>query len=101
MHIPGEHITEIKSEKGFPLGLMNSEYSEVGLTLPTGDRLLMYTDGVVEAENGGGEEYGTARLVKSLQKSRVSAQSVIIDVQEFASGGRLSDDATAVVLRRE
>ena len=94
-------ITELKSEKGFPLGLMNSEYSEVGLTLQTGDRLLMYTDGAVEAENGGGEEYGTSRLVKSLQKPGVSAHSVLTDVQEFASGGTLSDDATAIVLRRE
>ena len=95
------NIRELKSEKGLPLGLMTSEYSEVGLTLQNGDRLLMYTDGAVEAENGGGEEYGTARLVKSLQKPGVSAQSVLTDVQEFASGGTLSDDATAIVLRRE
>jgi sigma-B regulation protein RsbU (phosphoserine phosphatase) len=94
------NVRELKSEKGFPLGLMNSEYSEVGLTLQAGDRLLMYTDGAVEAENGGGEEYGTSRLVKSLQKTGVSAQSVLADVQEFASGGTLSDDATAIVLRR-
>jgi sigma-B regulation protein RsbU (phosphoserine phosphatase) len=94
------NVRELKSEKGFPLGLMNSEYSEVGLTLQTGDRLLMYTDGAAEAENGGGEEYGTSRLVKSLQKTGVSAQSVLADVQEFASGGTLSDDATAIVLRR-
>jgi sigma-B regulation protein RsbU (phosphoserine phosphatase) len=95
------NIRELKSEKGFPLGLMTSEYSEVGLTSQNGDRLLMYTDGAVEAENGGGEEYGTARLVKSLQKPGVSAQSVLTDVQEFASGGTLSDDATAIVLGRE
>jgi phosphoserine phosphatase RsbU/P len=95
------NITELKTEKGLPLGLMNSEYSEIGLTLQTGDRVLMYTDGVVEAANGGGEEYGTSRLVKSLQKAGVSARSVLAEVQEFASGGTLSDDATAIVLRRE
>jgi hypothetical protein len=39
--------------------------------------------------------------VKSLQKPGVSAQSVLAEVQEFASGGTLSDDATAIVLRRE
>ena len=83
------------------MGLVTSEYSEVGLTLQTGDRLLMNTDGAVEAENGGGEEYGTSRLVKSFEKPSVSAQSVLSNVQEFASGGTLSDDATAIVLRRE
>jgi hypothetical protein len=43
----------------------------------------------------------TAKKVKSLQRPDVSAQSVLTDVQEFASGGTLSDDATAIVLRRE
>src|SRR6202522_899673 len=95
------NITELKTEEGFPLGLMQSEYSETELTLQTGDRVLMYTDGAVEAANGGGEEYGTSRLVKYLQKPGVSARHVVTEVQEFASGGTLSDDATAIVLRRE
>ena len=95
------NITELKTEKGLPLGLMNSEYSEVVLTLRTGDRVLMYTDGAVEATNGEGQEYGTSRLVKFLQKPGVSAKSVLTEVQEFASGGTLSDDATAILLRRE
>lgn len=94
-------VTELKTEKGLPLGLMNSEYSEIGLTLRTDDRILMYTDGAVEATNCEGQEYGTSQLVKSLQKPGVSAQSVLADVQEFASGGTLNDDATAIVLRRE
>jgi sigma-B regulation protein RsbU (phosphoserine phosphatase) len=95
------NITELKTEQGLPLGLMNSEYSELRLTLQNGDRVLMYTDGAVEATNGGGEEYGTSRLEESLRKPDVSAQSVLTGVQEFASGGKLSDDATAIVLRRE
>jgi sigma-B regulation protein RsbU (phosphoserine phosphatase) len=95
------NITEIKTDEGFPLGLMQSEYSETELSLRTGDRVLMYTDGVVEATNGEGQEYGTSRLVKSLQKPGVSAQSVLTEVQEFASGSTLSDDATAIVLHRE
>ena len=71
----------------------------IRLTLHSGDCVLIYTDGAVEATNGGG--YGTSRLVKSLQKPGVSAQSVVTEVQEFASGGTLNDDATAIVLRRE
>jgi serine phosphatase RsbU (regulator of sigma subunit) len=39
------NITELKTEKGLPLGLMNSEYSEIELTLQSGDRVLFYTDG--------------------------------------------------------
>jgi len=95
------HTTELKTEKGLPLGLMKSEYSEIQLTLQTGDRLLIYTDGAVEATNADGQEYGTSRLVQSMQKPGVSARSVLTEVQEFASGGTFSDDATAIVLRRE
>jgi phosphoserine phosphatase RsbU/P len=94
-------ITELKTEEGFPLGLMQSEYSEIELSLRTGDRVLMYTDGAAEATNGEGQEYGTSRLMESLQKPGVSAQSLLTEVQEFASGGTLSDDATAILLRRE
>jgi sigma-B regulation protein RsbU (phosphoserine phosphatase) len=94
------NITELQTDKGLPLGLMKSEYSEIELTLQTGDRVLMYTDGAAEAANLGSEEYGTSRLVKSLQKPSATAQSVLTEVQDFASGGTLSDDATAIVLRR-
>src|ERR1700691_2235477 len=95
------NITELKTEEGFPLGLMQSEYPETELSLRTGDRVLMYTDGAAEAMNGAGHEYGTSRLMKSLQKPGVSAHSLLTEVQEFASSGTLSDDATAIVLRRE
>lgn len=81
----------MKTEKGLPLGLVNSEYSEIGLTLRADDRILLYTDGAVEATNGEGEEYGTSRLVRSLQKPGASAESVLADVHEFASGGTLND----------
>ena len=94
------NITDLQTDKGLPLGLMKSEYSEIELTLQTGDRVLMYTDGAAEAANLGSEEYGTSRLVKSLQKPSATAQSVLTEVQDFASGGTLSDDATAIVLRR-
>jgi sigma-B regulation protein RsbU (phosphoserine phosphatase) len=97
----GSEATELKTDKGFPLGLMDSEFSEVVLTLQSGDRLLVYTDGVVEATNPDGEEYGTSRLAEVLQAPHASARTVLADVQEFARGGTLTDDATAIVLRRE
>jgi len=94
-------VTELQTEKGLPLGLMDSEYSEIRLSFRPHNRVVIYTDGAAEAMNVKGEEYGTSRLVKSLQKPGVSAKSVLAEVQEFASEGMLSDDATAIVLRRE
>jgi phosphoserine phosphatase RsbU/P len=92
-------VIELRTEKGLPLGLMDSEYSEVELRLQPGDRVLMYTDGILEATYGKGEEFGISRLEQVLQKPSVSAQSILADVQQFAHGVALADDATVVLLR--
>jgi len=92
-------VIELRTEKGLPLGLMDSEYSEVEVRLEPGDRVLMYTDGILEATNSKGEEFGISRLEQVLQNPSVSAQSILADVQQFAHGAALADDATAVVLR--
>jgi len=80
---------------------MNSEFSEISFAFEVGDRVLIYTDGLLEATNSKGEEYGGSRLLESLQKPCTSAAAVLANVQEFAKGGALSDDATAIVVRRE
>jgi phosphoserine phosphatase RsbU/P len=92
-------VIELRTEKGLPLGLMDSEYSEVELRLQPGDRVLMYTDGILEPTNGKGEEFGTSRVEQALRKPSVSAQSILADVQQFAHGAALADDATVVLLR--
>ncbi|HWC17594.1 MAG TPA: SpoIIE family protein phosphatase [Terriglobales bacterium] len=46
---------------------MNSQFSEVSLALESGDRVLVYTEGMVEATNFDAEEYGTSRLAQALQ----------------------------------
>jgi Stage II sporulation protein E (SpoIIE) len=61
-------IVELRTEQGFPLGLMDSEYSEVELRLQPGDRVLIYTDGILEATDTKGEEFGALRLEEALQK---------------------------------
>jgi sigma-B regulation protein RsbU (phosphoserine phosphatase) len=92
-------VVEVQTEKGLPLGLMGSDYSEIELQLQPGDRVLLYSDGVLEATNSKGEEFGISRLEQALQHPNASAQSVLQDVHRFAHGGTLADDATAVVLR--
>jgi phosphoserine phosphatase RsbU/P len=92
-------ITEMRTKEGFPLGLMDSAYSEIELHLQSGDRLLLYTDGILEATNRSGEEFGILRIGESFRKPGASAQSVLADVQQFAQGATLTDDVTAVALR--
>ena len=51
------------NENGLLLGVRpGEEYAQTEFSLETGDRLLVYTDGLVEAVNARGEEFGEARL---------------------------------------
>jgi serine phosphatase RsbU (regulator of sigma subunit) len=55
-------LLELK-ESGLLLGVRpTEEYTQTEFTLESGDRLLVYTDGLVEAVNALGEEFGEARL---------------------------------------
>lgn len=78
---------------------MDSAYSEIELRLQSGDQVLLYTDGILEATNRNGEEFGISRLGESFRKPAASAQSILGDVQRFAQGAALADDVTAVALR--
>jgi sigma-B regulation protein RsbU (phosphoserine phosphatase) len=65
--------------------------------------LVLYTDGIVEAENGAGELFGLARFVASLSGARGGEPGVLIDaalssMKRFTSAAPLKDDLTVVVV---
>jgi serine phosphatase RsbU (regulator of sigma subunit) len=89
---------------GIVLGIEpGQEYAEVREHLPAGSSIVLYTDGVVEARNGG-ELYGTERLDALLARHRDDPPSVLArrisdDARRYA-GGEISDDVAVVVIRR-
>jgi phosphoserine phosphatase RsbU/P len=88
-------------ENGLVLGVLSSAaYSSTKQTLRKGDRLLLYTDGVIEAANGGEEEFGQERLGRLLTASagrtaEEMADLILSTVQDWAS--TQTDDLTVVV----
>ncbi|HRC54893.1 MAG TPA: PP2C family protein-serine/threonine phosphatase [Kofleriaceae bacterium] len=90
---------------GMPVGLFSgASYSDEDTRLETGDVLVVYSDGVTEALNLAGEEYGDARLAEVTTAHRSAPldqllQSIITSVQTFANGASQSDDVTVLVLR--
>jgi phosphoserine phosphatase RsbU/P len=92
---------------GAALGMMEDmEYEQRQLTLESGDILLLYTDGIVEAMNDKEEFFGPDRLRSSLAAAaELSAQeildSILRNLRQFTKGAEQSDDITAIVIKVE
>ena len=93
-------------EGGGVLGVFETQNFGLGtVDLAPGDRLVLFTDGVTEASNGEGEEFGEQRLFSLLEEHRALTADAIKEeiaaaISEF-SGGHLNDDATLLVLAVE
>jgi phosphoserine phosphatase RsbU/P len=88
---------------GTALGVVAEvRYEQGSMELQSGDRLVLFTDGVTEAESPLDEEFGEERLHSLLKKSRsmsaTDLQTAIINAVNDFSGGTLRDDATLIVV---
>ncbi len=90
---------------GRPLGLLpGGGYAESRLRLDCGDALFMYTDGLVEAENPQGNEFGQLRLESLLMEARHCDTNEILarvegEICRHRGGMEAADDATMLVLK--
>ena len=89
---------------GLPLGISPVEkYREQTYRLVPGDQLVLYTDGITEANNEQGEMFGLARLDKVLENCAVGAsdllQSVLNALREFTGDEPAHDDRTLLVAK--
>ena len=90
---------------GVPLGMFDGMHHDEQRTLVgPGDLLFFYTDGIVEAFDPQGEQYGTERLeelLATVKRHGIDAVLTRVDdaVRAFRAGAELSDDATMMVLR--
>jgi phosphoserine phosphatase RsbU/P len=97
--IAGGQARFVETEKGIPLGIGPGGYSQIEVDLPKDSRLVLYSDGITEAENGDEEEYGAERLQNHVLQPEASAESILADVRAFANGTGLRDDATVIFVR--
>ena len=97
--IENSHAHFLNTERGLPLGIGSGDYSEAQVHLGQGARLLFYSDGITEATNPDGDEYGAERLEEHFRKSDASAESILADVRLFADGAGLHDDATVILVK--
>jgi len=90
---------------GIPLGIMDTPtYSSATVTLTPGDWVVMFSDGVVEAENAKSEEYGEDRLTYNLhmgigQSPAMLLQRIMSDIDVFVGTAPQHDDVTCMLLK--
>jgi len=100
----GRPVGEAHAHPGLPLGLGGREDTVAHTSLQPGDRLRLFTDGVIEARSADGEFFGLARLVDLLTRQEAAGQPppetlrrlihTVLDHQHDA----LQDDATLLLL---
>jgi sigma-B regulation protein RsbU (phosphoserine phosphatase) len=91
----------LDSEKGMPLGLGFGSFSETQVELSPGSHLVFYSDGITEATNPQGDEYGRERLRDHVLRQDASLETILADVRAFASGVELRDDATVICVKAQ
>jgi phosphoserine phosphatase RsbU/P len=101
MHRDGSH--DRLHEGGMVLGVFPQQTFELGsVRLASGDRLVLFTDGVTEAYDLEDEEFGDQRLVQLLRDHRAAVasnlQKRILDTVAGFNRGNWQDDATVLVL---
>jgi sigma-B regulation protein RsbU (phosphoserine phosphatase) len=96
---------DVLSIAGFPLGMFDkADYQEMEVSLDPGDSLVFYTDGLPEARDLRGEEFGTERLKAAIEKSADYSVKKLVEnlfgqIETFTLDNRKYDDQTAVVLK--
>lgn len=97
-------VEELQEVGGLPLGIAEDvAYSSAYVQLDSGQTLLLYTDGITEARNHEGVEFGTERLERVLRASSCSPRRLIDEINtalnEFSGPAKPADDQTLLALQ--
>jgi len=91
--------------EGVPAGLLDDrEYDEVTLDAEPGDLLVLHSDGITDQRSAEGEEFGRARLARTLRRLcgkpvDVVADTILSELDEYKGGAATDDDQTLIVLK--
>ena len=109
IHCVQNDVVNYLDSDGMGLGILrNSKYDNYvyGSTIGygSGDTLLLYTDGITEAKNPDGEQFGNVRLKESFEAHRSKSpneikEGIIDDLSAFTGQMIIDDDYTVVIVR--
>jgi sigma-B regulation protein RsbU (phosphoserine phosphatase) len=92
---------------GIGLGMLDLgiPYSGQSLSINSGDKLFLYTDGIPEAMNLNEEEYSDERMIKFFTENsdksvEVFIKHIVEDIRGYVGNAEQSDDITSMILKR-
>jgi len=91
--------------QGVPLGLGDYRPREGCHSLEPGERMILFTDGILDAANPHGQRFGDRRLAAAIARhaddeADPCARGIMQAVEDFRHGARQSDDETLIVIDR-
>jgi sigma-B regulation protein RsbU (phosphoserine phosphatase) len=97
-------VDSLEAVGGPPLGVFtDTEYPQATLSLQPGDILVLYTDGITEAMDRRGEQFGLERLNEVLRRCGLSAtqlvESILDALDSFTCGNPAHDDRTLLLAK--
>ncbi|MGA2344638.1 MAG: PP2C family protein-serine/threonine phosphatase [Candidatus Sulfotelmatobacter sp.] len=103
----GHNNPILRRASGLPFGILpEAKYESATVTLAPGDWLVIFTDGVVEAENFRQEEFGEARLLTAIEAGKSTAPAEMLkrlmaELDLFVGNTPQHDDVTCMLLKAE
>jgi sigma-B regulation protein RsbU (phosphoserine phosphatase) len=100
----GDRQLEVPNAGGFPIAIMDAaDYEEGEMTLEPGDRLYLYSDGLLEQRQSRDEQFGSARLLQAFADRTGGALDdvvthVVDELTRWAEGATFEDDVSIVAV---
>jgi serine phosphatase RsbU (regulator of sigma subunit) len=107
LHNEGETVVDFLKATGMPIGIEEDQlWERQAIQILPGDALILYTDGVPDAQDSNDRFYEDKMLLEVVRSSRgMAAQDVqdliLTDLQEFSAGAKQFDDITLMVIGRD
>jgi sigma-B regulation protein RsbU (phosphoserine phosphatase) len=103
LHLPAGWPPVILESPGFPIGLADEAYGERRVHLAAGDRLYLYSDGLPDAMNPGGERFGDARLLEAIDRGRAQPlregiPALLAEIERWHGRERPQDDLSILAV---
>jgi serine phosphatase RsbU (regulator of sigma subunit)/CHASE2 domain-containing sensor protein len=99
-------VKQFLRPSGLPIGTMqNTTYSCKKITFQKGDYLFLYTDGLIDAVDGGGKSFSKKRLLEYISKNHSDLKQILKRLEDsffkHVRDGEIIDDVTYLALKKE